>query len=175
MAAKNERINFELPAVPHSLRGFIERAVKDRRTMLSFVESPLTALRAAGVPIKENCLTKNDCDRFIRVLGNIRELVKSKKIAKDFRFEDIFTIGSTVFYEQTKSSTDSYIEKNFDHSEEGHDMEDKTSTEEGIHVNFNSGFPVRNFDDIIAPLLNPGDLAAIAVNMSAQLRTMFPG
>jgi hypothetical protein len=47
MPTKNERISFDLPMVPYSVRAFIEKAVNDERTMLSFVESPGTALRAA--------------------------------------------------------------------------------------------------------------------------------
>ena len=170
----NERISFDLPAVPYSLRAFIEHAVKDERTMLSFVESPGTALRAAGVPIQTDCLTKADCDRLKLVLGKLRNLVASGKIAKDFRFEEVFSVAGNVAYEQTKSSEEAYAEKNFDHSQEGHDAERKSSTEEGISKNF-AGFPNRAIDDIIAPLISPGDLAAITTLMNAKIRSGFAG
>jgi hypothetical protein len=168
--AEEGRISFELPAVPYSLRGFIERAVKDERFMLSVVESPVYALRAAGVPVKTECLAKTDCDRLVRVLGKLRNLVASGRIPSEFRFEEIFTIGPDVQYEQTSTSTDSYIEKNFDHSTEGHDSEKKSSTEEGIYTNFKTfGRPERPGDDIIAPLISPGDLAAIVTLMQAKI------
>jgi hypothetical protein len=162
--------------VPYALRLFIEKAIRDERTMLSFVESPGNALRAAGVPIDTACLKRADCTRLVRVLGRLRNLVASGKIAKDFRFEEIFTVGASVMYEQTKSSTDSYIEKNFDHSTEGHDAETKSSTEEGIHTNFQPfGMPSRDLDDIVAPLLSPGDLAAITTAMQATIRAAYEG
>ncbi len=176
MSAKTARISFQLPAVPHSLRAFIETAVKNDRTMMGFVESPVAALRGAGVPVQAESLTKNDCDRLVRVLGKLRNLVASGKIAKDFRFEEVFTIGGNVEYEQTKSSTDSYIEKNFDHSTEGHDSEQKSSTEEGIKTNFQTfGLPQRLGDEIIAPLLSPGNLVAIATLMQAKLEQVYEG
>jgi hypothetical protein len=174
--ANSSRLSFDLPAVPNSLRAFIEAAVKDQRLMLAFVESPVTALRASGVPIKTDCLVKADCDRLVRVLGKLRNLVASGKIAKDFRFEEVFTIGANVEYEQTKSSTDSYIEKNFDHSTEGHDSEQKSSTEEGIKTNFQPfGLPQQIGDEIIAPLLSPGALAAIVTQMQAKLSATYGG
>lgn len=176
MANQNarDRVNIELPAVPYALRLFIEKAVRDERIMLSVVESPGTALRAAGVPIDTTCLTRADCTRLVRVLGKLRNLVTDGKIAKDFRFEEVFTIGANVMYEQTKSSTDSYVEKNFDHSQEGHDSETKSSTEEGIHTNFQPfGMPARNLEDVVAPLLSPGDLAAIATAMQATIGAAY--
>jgi len=172
MPAKSNRISFQLPVVPHSLRRFIETAVKDQRSMLAFVESPITALRAAGVPIQADCLTKSDCDRLVRVLGNLRNLVESGKVAKEFRFEDVFTIAGNVEYEQTSSSTDAYGDKNFDHSMEGHEAETKSSTSEGIHTKF-GGLPERLGDEIIAPLLSPGNLAAIFTLMQGKINQEY--
>ena len=133
----------------------------------------MAALRAAGVPIRGECLAKSDFDRLVRVLGKIRNLVASGKIAKNFRFEEVFTVGDSVMYEQTKSSTDSYIEKNFDHSTEGHDAETKSSTEEGISKNFGGFGVVQLGDDIIAPLLSPGNLGAIAALMQSKIEQEF--
>jgi hypothetical protein len=98
MYDESGRISFDLPLTPHALRAFIEKAVQDEHTMLAFVESPGTALRAAGVPIEMDCLTRSDCDRLIQVLGNLRNLVASGLLARDFRFEDVFTIADSVAY-----------------------------------------------------------------------------
>lgn len=161
------RIDVQLPAIPHSFRAFVERVVRNERAMLAFVESPLAALHAAGVPVKS--LTKKDTDQLVRVFGKLRNLVASGKVAREFRFEQVFAVGGEVMYEQTKTSSESYIEKNFDHSTEGHDAETKSSTEEGISKNF-GGLVDRLGDDIIAPLLSPGNLAAIATAMQAKIR-----
>ena len=169
------RVSVDLPAVPYALRGFIENAVRDDRTMLSFVEAPVTALKAAGVPIDVQCLTKTDCDRLVRVLGKLRNLVADGSIPREFRFEEVFTVGENVMYEQTKESTDTFIEKNFDHSTEGHDSETKSSTEEGIHTNFKTfgrEFLQRGIEEIRAPLISPGDLSAIATAMQVTLATV---
>ena len=91
-AKKSERLSFELPMVPFSLRAFVEKADFDDRFMLSFVESPGNALRAAGVPVDPDCLTKSNTDRLRDVLGKLRNLVAAGKLAKDFRFEDVFVI-----------------------------------------------------------------------------------
>jgi hypothetical protein len=171
---ERERISFELPRVPHSLRGFIEKAVTDERTMLSFVESPGSALRAAGVPIQAECFTRADCDRLIHVLGALRNLVADGAIARDFRFERVFTVADTVAYQEQHSSTETYAEKNFDHSQEGHSAENKSSTEGGIKSDFSkAGILTRPIEDIVAPLLSPGDLASIAALMQANIKAKF--
>jgi len=176
MVAKNERISFDLPAVPYALRAFIERAVTDERVMLSFVESPGTALRAAGVPIDMSCLTRGDCDRLTLVLGRLRNLVASGNIKKDFRFEQVFTIGATVEYQEQTSHSESYAAHNFDHSQDGQTAENKSSTEGGIKDDFSkAGLGRKDFGDIVAPLINPGDLAAITALMQANLSARFEG
>lgn len=172
--AKSDRISFQLPAVPHSLRAFIEKAVRDQHCMLAFVESPITALRAAGVPIQTECLTKADCDRLVRVLGKLRNLVASGKLTKDFRFEDVLVFDPSVAYQSSQTLSDSFTEKNFDHSTDGHDSEQKSSTDQGIKNNFqNSGITQKFGDDIIAPLISPGDLAAIVTLMQAKINLEF--
>jgi hypothetical protein len=168
-----ERISFQLPLVPHSLRAFIEQAVRDQRTMMSFVESPKLALQTAGVAVDLEKLTRADYGRLVRVLGKLRNLVAEGKLGRDFRFEEVFTIDEDVFYQQTKTETDSYVEKNFDHSTEGHDSEQKSSTEEGIYTQFQTfGTPTGRMELVTLPLISPGDLAVITTLMNAQLEAM---
>lgn len=129
---------------------------------------------AAGVPIDFECLTKSDCDRLKLVLGNLRNLVKEGKVARDFRFEDIFVLATPVAYQEQHSHSESYAYVNFDHSQEGQSSENKTTTEGGIKENFaKSGLGKPNMEEILAPLINPGDLATIATLMQANLKTKF--
>ena len=70
------------------------------------IESPVTALISAGVPIQADSLTENDCMRLLKVLGNLRVLVAQGKIAEDFKFEDVFFVVGEVAYTFLKSRTD---------------------------------------------------------------------
>lgn len=162
---KRKRISVQLPVVPHSLRNFIEKTVKDEGSMLAFVESPIAALRGAGVPIQAELLTKSDCDRIIRVLGNLRNLVTSGQIAQDFRFEQIFTVAANVEYEQTMTESEAYCSQNFTPDTE---CDRKSHTEEGVSKNW-AGAPDDLGDEIIAPLLSPGNLAAIFTGMQVNI------
>jgi len=173
MAQKSDRVNFALPVVPQSLKAFIEKAVNNQRFMLAFVESPLSALHGAGVPVRADRLTQTDFDRFILVLGRLRNLVANGTIPKNFQYEAVFTIGADVEYEQTNTSSDSYCTQNFDHSVDGSTCEQTSSTETGIQTNFSGGVSEQVGDDIIAPLLSPGNLAAIATLMEAQIDSQF--
>lgn len=170
----DKRITFELPMVPHSLRAFIEKTVKDERSMFSFFENPVIALRAAGVPIDEGCLRKSDCDRLVRVLGKMRRLVADNKLAKDFRFEDVFTIGADVTTETTDTHSDTYINRHFTPDT---DSETHAETTEGMHTNFKPfGFGrILEESGIIAPLLSAGDLAEIATRMDLAVKTLQQG
>jgi len=150
MQKNDERISFELPVVSHSFRVFIEKAVRDKRTMMSFVESPVTTLRAVGVPIKEDCLTINDCDQLIQVLGKLQNLVASGKIAKDFHFEDIFT---------------TYAERNFE-EDRGYEKNSPFTFGPKGRPGFDERIDERA---IAAPLLSPSNLAEIAMMMQAQI------
>jgi len=140
---------------------------------MSFVESPGNALRAAGVPIQVEDLTKDDTDRLRDVIVNLRSLMDNDKIASDFRFEDVFKIASQVSYQEQHSSTESYAYTNFDHSQDGQSAENKSSTEGGIKDNFSKAGLGRNIEDIAAPLISPGDLAAITALMHANTRVML--
>lgn len=173
MSPKSTRISFELPVVPYALRAFIEKAVTDDRTRMSFVESPGNALRAAGVPMQVEDLTKDDTDRLLGVIGNLRALIENDKIASDFRFEDVFKIASQDGYQEQRSSSEAYAETNFDHSQEGHSAENKSSSEGGIKDNFSKAGLGRRIDDISAPLISPGDLASITALMQANTRVML--
>ena len=169
-APKKERISFQLPVVPHSLRAFVEKTVKDERMMLSFVESPESALRAAGIPIQLECLTRSDYDRLKLVLGKLRNLVADGKIAKDFRFEDVFSFAGLVAYQEQYSSTESYAYTNFDHSTDGQSSENRSSREGGIKNDFSkAGIRGLDVEEIVAPMLRAGDLAAIATLMQTNL------
>jgi hypothetical protein len=168
---KTARLSFELPMVPFSLRAFVERAVSDDRLMMSFVESPGNALRAAGVPISADCLTKSDTDRLKDVLGRMRNLVAAGKLARDFRFEDVFVIASPVAYQEQRSTSESYAYTNFDHSQDGQSSENKSHTEGGIKTDFaKSG--LGRIEDIFAPMISPGVLAAISALMHAKVETL---
>jgi hypothetical protein len=168
---KPERISIELPMVPHSLRGFVERAVTDERFMLAFVESPGNALRSAGVPVDADCLTKADTDRLLLVLGRLRNLVASGKVARDFRFERVFAVANPVAYQEQTSHEETYAYKNFDHSTEGQSAENKSSTEGGIKTEFSKKGLTR-IEDIFAPLISPGVLAEITALMEANLKVL---
>lgn len=169
-AKKSARLSFELPMVPYSLRAFVEKAVSDDRFMMSFVESPGSALRAAGVPVDADCLTKSDTDRLRDVLGKLRNLVATGKLAKDFRFEDVFVIANPVAYQEQHSTSESYAYQNFDHSQSGQSSENKSHTEGGIKTDFaKSG--LGRIEDIFAPLISPGALAAIGALMQANVTT----
>jgi hypothetical protein len=104
--------------------------------MKAFVESPVAALHGAGVPVRVDRLTQIDFDRFVLVLGNLRNLVTSGTIPADFQYESIFTVGAGAEYEPTNSSTDSYCTQNFDHSTDGTSCEASSSTETGISKDF---------------------------------------
>lgn len=168
---KPERLSFELPMVPYSLRGFVERAVMDERFMLTFVESPGIALRAAGVPVEEKCLTKADTDRLQAVLGRLRNLVSAGKIARDFRFEQIFAVQSPVAYQEQSTREETHAYKNFDHSQEGTSAEKKSTTEGGIKTEF-SKKGLSRIEDIFAPLISPSVLAQITALMEANLKVI---
>ncbi len=164
------RIDFELPVVPHALRNFIERAVQDERTMLSFVEAPGPTLVGAGVPVDLKCLTKRDTDRLRDVLGQLRNMVAAGTLAKDFRFEEVFTVAQPNAYQEQRSTSESYAYTNFDHSQDGQSSENKSHTEGGIKADF-SAHGIGRVEDIMAPLINPGDLATISALMNAHLQT----
>ena len=153
-AKPSSRISFALPVVPFSLRAFVERAVRDERTMMSFVEIPGAALSAAGVPIDAACLTRTDTDQLRDVLGKLRNMVASGKIARDFRFEDVFAISDPAAYQEQRSTSESYAYQNFDHSPGGTSAENKSHTEGGIKTDFfKSG--LGRVEDILAPLISP--------------------
>jgi len=170
-AKKGERLSFELPMVPFSLRAFVERAVSDDRFMMSFVESPGNALRAAGVPVDVDCLTRTDTDRLRDVLGKLRNLVAAGKLSKDFRFEDVFVIANPVAYQEQHSTSESYAYQNFDHSQDGQSSENKSHTEGGIKTDFSKS-GLGRVEDIFAPLISPGALAAISALMQAKAQTI---
>jgi hypothetical protein len=170
-AIKPERLSFELPMVPYSVRGFVERAVTDERFMLTFIESPGNALRAAGVPVDAKCLTKTDTDRLQAVLGRLRNLVSSGKIARQFRFEEVFAVANPVAYQEQSSREESHAYKNFDHSTEGTSAENKSSTEGGIKTEF-SKKGLSRIEDIFAPLISPSVLAEISALMEANLKVI---
>jgi hypothetical protein len=165
------RLSFALPMVPYSLRSFVERAVTDDRFMLSFVESPGHALRAAGVPVDPMCLKKADTDRLQSVLGRLRNLIAEGKVARDFRFEAVFAVADPVAYQEQTSREESYAYKNFDHSQEGTSSENKSHTEGGIKTEF-SKKGLGRIEDIFAPLISPGVLAEITSLMDANLKTI---
>jgi hypothetical protein len=165
------RISFALPVVPVSLRDFIERAIRDERTMISFVESPGTALRAAGIPIDTACLTRIDTDRLRDVLGKLRNMVASGKIARDFRFEEVFAISENASYQEQRSTSETYANVNFDHSTQGQSAENKSHTEGGIKTDFSKS-GLGRVEDIFAPLISPGDLASITALMEANIQTL---
>jgi hypothetical protein len=174
MKPKMKRINLDLPLVPQSLKSFIEKAVMDERAMLSFIESPKNALTAAGIPIETKKLTRADCEQLIKVLGNLRNLVASGKLAKEFRFEEVFTTGHNVLFESGPTREETYCEKNFDHSTEGYSCETSKGSYVGRYLEFsNSGKYTRLTDDISAPLLSPGDLTAITISMQNKISSKF--
>lgn len=90
MAASERRISVDLPVIPHALRGFIEDVVQHDRAMRSFMESPKDALHGAGVPLDDKNLNRKDFDSLIRVIGNLRKMVLTGKLSKDFEFEEVF-------------------------------------------------------------------------------------
>jgi hypothetical protein len=165
------RLTIELPTVPFALRAFVEKAVNEERTMMSFVEAPGATLQAAGVPIDTSRLTKADTDRLRDVLGRLRNMVASGKLAKDFRFDDVFSVAKPNAYQEQNSTSETYAYTNFDHSQDGQSAENKSHTEGGIKTDFaKSG--VGRIEDIFAPLINPADLATISALMHANVESM---
>jgi hypothetical protein len=138
--------------------------------MMAFVESPGAALQAAGVPIDVSSLTKTDMDRLKDVLGRLRNMVANGKLARDFRFEDVFEMTQPVAYQEQRSTSESYAYTNFDHSTEGQSAENKSHTEGGIKTDFSKS-GLGRVEDIMAPLISPSDLTVISVLMQAHVMT----
>ncbi|QBR70989.1 hypothetical protein CU048_06510 [Beijerinckiaceae bacterium] len=126
------------------------------------------ALQAAGVPIDTNLLTRRDTDRLRDVLGRLRNMVVAGKLARDFRFEEVFAVAQPNAYQEQRSTSESYAYTNFDHSADGQSAENKSHTEGGIKTDFSShGFG--RVSEILAPLINPADLATISALMHAHI------
>jgi hypothetical protein len=158
---QGKRVELSIPMMPSSLRGFIEKIIRDDRAFESLIESPATTLAAAGLPLKVDGFTGRDYVRLIMVLGNIRTYVKENKIDRAIRFEDLFGITSAADLANTTKQTNIGENKNFDRSEPSK-VESKgsntgaTKTWSGVAVGL-------GLDEVIltAPLLNPSDLADI--------------
>jgi len=171
MPDESLRISFALPAVPQSLRAFVEKAATDRRFLAAFIESPLAALHGAGVPIRPEGLTQQDFKRWFNVLGKLQGLVRSGKVAEDFQFEQVFNISPSSERTSQRASTSTRQTTSF--SNPG--VNTKTGTQSHINQGFQGESPIAGQlgDQIIAPLLSPAHLATIATLMQAQLNTAY--
>ena len=165
---KHARISYQLPEVPYSLRALIERAAKERSVMMCLSEDPIMALRANGVRFSEECLTQKDCIRLVTVIGKLHTLVESGKVARDFRFEDVFTIAENVSYRSSNSESSTSCSTEFTPKVECFQT---SHTEQGQEQKWQGfGLP-GNIDPrwITAPMLSPGDLRQIITTMDQQI------
>jgi len=167
MPDESVRISFALPVAPQSLRAFVEKAATNKRFLMAFVESPLAALHGAGVPIRPEGFTEQDFEQWFIVFGKLQELVASGKIARDFQFEQVFNVSRRAEASASSKSTSYGCHSNF-HS--------NCTSNTGANNHATNSFggvrtdPWQLGDEIIAPLLSPGNLATIATLMLAQLK-----
>lgn len=156
---KGKRIELRVPMMPRSLRGFIEKIIRDDRAFESLIESPATALAAAGLPLKGDCFTGRDYVRLIMVLGNIRNYVKENNLDRAIRFEDLFGISSSDDIANKNRQENVGENRKFDRSEPNKVEERESNT--GAVKDW--GGVSLGLDQVIltAPLLNAADLAEI--------------
>jgi len=160
-----ERISIGMPPVPSSFMGFVEDTVRHERKWMLLIESPLKALELAGVPVDPESLTLTDVNRLIGLIYRLRTFVGSGALKSEFDFEKVFGHHPHV-WQQTEGSHQS-CNQNFEQN-----MECFESQHSASHDTTNGPTPtVVSGNEIWAPMLSPGDLAAILVKMDLVLQT----
>jgi hypothetical protein len=166
---EDKRIELRVPIMPHSLRGFIEKAIRDDRFFQTLLESPADALANAGLPIKVDSFTGRDYLRLVTVLGNIRSYVKENNLDRTIRFEDLFGISIDVALANEERQKTVGEDRKWDKSEPRRAEEKESKT--GVTEDFKKSGVDFGLDRaiLIAPLINPAVLAEILVRIDESL------
>lgn len=137
-----------------------------------FVESPVTALVAGGVPIRPEDLTKHDLDRLIDVMANLRRLTYGDVWTGPFVFEDVFDVLTPENcdpYQNRETEQEIGCNTSFDD-----DCETHSSTNNSVSTTWGGIRPQWEIIDgiLMGPLYSPGDLASLVTYMHEGIRAL---
>ncbi len=132
------------------------------------IESPAAALASAGVPLREDSLTEDDCVRLVKVVARLREFLAGSARPQVFRFEDVFDVREDV--SKTTESEKTHTCESRSTPEFSSESRTRCTTEgfkqKGAGWADKSGL-------VSAPLLDHEDLAELLTRMSDRVTSLM--